>query len=66
MRTYLQLDGAIFLALRADRERKGELVPALLRITPKPESAYERFNALASYALLRTYVRTGLQIVWVG
>ena len=66
MRTYLQLDGAIFLALRADRERKGELVPALLRITPKPESAYERFNALASYSLLRTYVRTGLQIVWVG
>ena len=54
MRTYLQLDGAIFLALTADRERKGELVPVLLHITPKPESAYERFNALASYALLRT------------
>ena len=58
MRTYLQLDGAIFLALTADRERKGELVPVLLHITPEPESAYERFNALASYALLRTYVRT--------
>ena len=54
MRTYLQLDGAIFLALTADRERKGELVPVLLHITPKPESTYERFNALASYALLRT------------
>ena len=53
MRTYLQLDGAIFLALTADRERKGELVPVLLRITAEPESPYERFNALAVYALVR-------------
>ena len=45
MRTYLQLDGAIFLAMRADRERKGQLVPVLLRITAEPEGAYERFNA---------------------
>ena len=47
IRTYLQQDGAICLALTADRERKGELVPVLLRITAEPESAYERFNALA-------------------
>ena len=35
----------------ADRERKGQLVPVLLRITAEPESAYERFYALAHYAL---------------
>ena len=29
--TYPQIDGAIFLILTAIRERKGELVPALLR-----------------------------------
>ena len=52
MRTYLQLDGAIFLALTADRERKGQLVPVLIRITAEPESAYERFEALASYTLM--------------
>lgn len=40
-----------FLALTADWERKSELVPVLLRITAEPESAYERFNALAYYAL---------------
>ena len=51
IRTYLQLDGAIFSALTADRERKGELVPVLLRIIAEPENAYERFNALASHAL---------------
>ena len=39
-----------FLALTADRERKG--VPVVLRITAEPESAYERFNALAPYALV--------------
>ena len=49
---YLQLDGAIFLALTTDREWKGELVPVLLRITAEPESAYESFNALAPYALV--------------
>ena len=54
MQTYLQLDGAICLALTADRERKGELVPVLLRITAEPESAYECFNTLASYALVKT------------
>ena len=48
----MQLIGAIFLALTADRGRKGQLVPVLLRITAKPESTYERFNALAYYALL--------------
>ena len=41
-----------FLALTADRERKGELVPVVLCITAEPESAYERFNALAPYALV--------------
>ena len=51
IRTYLQQDGAIFLALTADREREGQLVPVLLRITAEPDSAYERFNALASHAL---------------
>ena len=50
--TYLQLDSAICLALTADREWKGELVPVLLRITAEPESAYESFNALAPYALV--------------
>ena len=50
-RTYLQLDGAIFVSLTADRERKGELVPVLLRITAEPDSTCERFNALAPYAL---------------
>ena len=40
-----------FLTLTADWERKGELVPVLLRITAEPESACERFNALAPYAL---------------
>ena len=29
------------MALTADRQRKGELVPVLLRITAEPESAYE-------------------------
>ena len=33
---------------RAERQ----LVPVLLRITDEPESAYERFNALAYYALI--------------
>ena len=41
-----------FLALTADREWKGELVPVVLRTTAEPESAYERFNALAPYALV--------------
>ena len=41
----------MMLTLRTYRQRKGELVPVLLRITAEPESAYERFNALASYAL---------------
>ena len=54
MRTYLQLDGAIFLGLTANRGRNGQLVPVLLRITAEPESAHERFNALPSYALLVT------------
>ena len=54
IRTYLHLDGAFFLALTADRDRKDELVPVLFRITAEPENAYERFNALAPYALVRT------------
>ena len=40
--------------ISVNRERKGELVPVLLRITAEPDSAYERFNALASYALIMT------------
>ena len=60
IRTYLPLDGAIFLALRADLERKGQLVRVLLRITaePEPESANERFNALPPYAFVQARIIT--------
>ena len=63
IRTYLQLDGAIFLALTADGERKGQLVPVLLRITAELESAYERFNALASYALVITSMLSAFSLI---
>ena len=55
IRTYLQLDGAIFLALTADGERKGQLVPVLPRITAELESAYERFNALVITSMLSAF-----------
>ena len=52
-----------------DRERKVELVPVLLRITAEPECAteepYERFNALASYALIESddFCASGLVVM---
>ena len=36
---------------------ESQLVPVLLRITAEPESAYERFNALTSYALHLTVTK---------